>query len=324
MQWKILAGVRFFLAWIVLCNHLRWFLPADNILLNFSELDAFTAVLGFLLLSGYSIAHSLMKGSKGFYKRRIFRVYPLYILSIFVSLVPFALLGSPIQSPTAEVFIRPLWREVVANFFFLQGYLSAPLSSNAILWTLSIEVLCYLVAPFLLKLKSKYLLGLIGISAISYAAYPRLGLPYYSHLMYGVGFLILLWVWLLGFIYAREVKHRELLGHLILVLGTVLIGVNDLHPLAPLTYGLTVLALIYAESIKLPLAFANAVEYLGELSYPLFLFHLPTLIIATSFLKIYNSVALVGLTFAVSMLFYHVVDVPLRRKPAKPVPSSSH
>jgi peptidoglycan/LPS O-acetylase OafA/YrhL len=91
MQWKVLAGLRFFLAWIVVCYHLKNFIPdyGKDFLCTFGKLNGLTAVLGFLLISGYSIAHSLTKNPEGFYNRRFLRIYPLYFCAVIVSLIPF-------------------------------------------------------------------------------------------------------------------------------------------------------------------------------------------------------------------------------------------
>jgi peptidoglycan/LPS O-acetylase OafA/YrhL len=54
MQWKVLAGLRFFLAWIVVCYHLKNFIPdyGKDFLCTFGKLNGLATVLGFLLISG--------------------------------------------------------------------------------------------------------------------------------------------------------------------------------------------------------------------------------------------------------------------------------
>lgn len=331
MEWKVLAGVRFLLAWIVFCGHLRWFVPAESsILLKiFGDLDGFTAVLGFLLISGYSIGHSIARQPQGFYQRRLLRLYPLYALAIVASLLPFAVLGSSIQSIAApQTFLMPRLKEVVGNLLFLQGFTVDPIASNPIVWTLSVEVLCYVLAPLFIKMSSRLLLAFIAISAIAFAFYPYLhdhyNLAYYSHLKYGLGFLLLLWAWLLGFLYARD-QGSKLFKGLILGLGVVLARINGYSPIfSPFTYASTALVVMYARFIKLPATVLNGLNYLGDLSYPLYLFHVSALIFAACVLHIRGEFKLAGFTLLVSMAAYHLVDVPLRvRKRLNRVPSST-
>jgi peptidoglycan/LPS O-acetylase OafA/YrhL len=108
MQWNILAGLRFFLAWVAACSHLQHFTAQDDPIVIFQYFSGFAAVLGFLAISGYSIAHSLHKNPQGFYKRRAFRIYPLYFCSIFVSLIPFLYSGEKIISWDSTEYVQPM------------------------------------------------------------------------------------------------------------------------------------------------------------------------------------------------------------------------
>ena len=318
MQWQILAGLRFFLAWIVFCNHLRWFVPPENFLLKFNEFSAFSAVLGFFLISGYSIAHSISKKSEGFYKRRFIRLYPLYFLGVIVSLLPFVFLESEIQTPYGEfIFAKSDWKEVIGNLLFMKGLIVEPISSNPILWTLSLEVFCYLLAPFFLKLSTRKIYFCVILSASTYVLYPHLSLPYYSHLKYGLSLVFLIWSWLLGFLYFREKtgKNAITVKVLIIALGCVLLGTNG-FPEARLeifTYVLSCLILMYSTSIKLPHKLLNFFEYLGDISYSFYVFHIPALISGYYILGIKNALGLVLISFLTSILFYYAVEIPLKR-----------
>ncbi|MEB3219526.1 MAG: acyltransferase [Nostocales cyanobacterium 94392] len=318
MQWQILAGLRFFLAWIVFCNHLRWFVPSENFLLKFNQFSAFSAVLGFFMISGYSIAHSISKKSEGFYKRRLIRLYPLYFLGVIVSLLPFFFLESQIQTPYGEfIFARPGWKAVIGNLLFMKGLIIEPISSNPILWTLGLEVFCYLLAPFLIKLSTRKIYFLVILSAFTYVLYPHLGLPYYSHLKYGLGLVFLIWSWLLGFLYFREKTGPNAITVkvLIIALGCVLLGANG-FPEARLeifTYVLSCLILMYSTSIKLPQKLLKILDYLGEISYSFYVFHIPTLIFGYYILEIRNALGLVLISLLTSILFYYAVEVPLKR-----------
>lgn len=318
MQWQILAGLRFFLAWIVFCNHLRWFLPPESFLLKFNEFSAFSAVLGFLFISGYSIADSLTKKSEGFYKRRFIRLYPLYFLGVIVSLVPFAFLNPEIQTPYGNfIFAKPHLKELIGNLLFMNGFIMKPISSNPILWTLSLEAFCYLIAPFLIKLNNKKIYFGVIFSAIAYLLYPYLNLPYYSHLEYGFGLVFLIWSWLLGFLYFREQTSKNAINIriLIIAIGCILLGANGFSKakLEIFTYVLTCLTVIYSKSIKLPKILLNIFEYLGNISYPFYVFHIPALIFGYYVLDINNAIELVFISLIISLLFYYTVEIPIKR-----------
>jgi peptidoglycan/LPS O-acetylase OafA/YrhL len=91
---------------VVVCGHVWVFLevasPPD--LRIFQILDPKAAVIGFFLISGYSIAASLQRSSKGFYRRRFLRIYPIYFFAIVTTHILSLVLGSGIQAPH-ETFI---------------------------------------------------------------------------------------------------------------------------------------------------------------------------------------------------------------------------
>src|SRR6516225_10531904 len=91
-DWQGLALLRFFLAWVVLSGHLQVFAtrPAPWVGV-FAEFDGKAAVIGFLLVSGYSIAASLERSGRGFYRRRFLRIYPPYLAAlVFAAVLQFA------------------------------------------------------------------------------------------------------------------------------------------------------------------------------------------------------------------------------------------
>jgi hypothetical protein len=65
VSWEALALLRFFLAWIVLSGHLTSYTDHSGWAEALSSFDAKAAVVGFLLVSGYSIAASLDRESEG-------------------------------------------------------------------------------------------------------------------------------------------------------------------------------------------------------------------------------------------------------------------
>ena len=117
-------------------------------------------VIVFFLLSGFSIAHSLSqnKAPLPFYKRRLIRIYPSYVVALVWAGIIFV----------ATKAIFPEWYDGSMNrFAFLRTtQMNTYLESDVIIknllympstgfitpfWSLTYEVIFYLLAPFLLR-----------------------------------------------------------------------------------------------------------------------------------------------------------------------------
>ncbi len=81
-SWAVLAALRLFLSMIVVLGHFSIFIKSDpyNIFGN-GYFVAVSAVFGFFLISGFSIAASLDREPHSFYGRRFLRIWPLYLAS---------------------------------------------------------------------------------------------------------------------------------------------------------------------------------------------------------------------------------------------------
>lgn len=323
MKWKVLAGLRFFLAWVVVGYHLSEFVPNPNkdILCNLGKLNGLAAVFVFLVLSGYGIGHSIAKEPQGFYKRRFWRIYPLYFAAVLFTFVPLLASSQPVKTLRTD-YSLPDVGTVLGNLLFLQNVAVDPIWANVPLWILGIEAICYALTPFIAKLGNKILIALMGLSAVFYGAfpyiyqavYPNTKVPFYSYFLYGIPLLLLLWSWLLGFLYFRN-NETNLWKAILVGLGTVVLIINQYHTgkLGILTYLIGSLVIVFSSSIKVPKSLDGILNYLGELSYPLYLFHFPTLIFAYSVLGVRNSFSHAFLALVVSLAFYHLIEVPVRR-----------
>ena len=315
-QWQILGGLRFYLASIVVCGHLFRFIPAKGIfnraLLGFGKLDAVAAVIGFLVISGYSIAHSAARQPDGYYRRRLIRIYPLYLVGVLSAVGLHLLVGPAIRVLDGE-FLIPNASTIAGNLVFLQGFTVHPITANRPLWTLAVEVFCYLFAPLLLRLDSRKLLALMLISLGAYALFPKLHLDFYSRLLWGEPVLFLAWAWLGGFaLYRKQVDPTFTL--LLLFAGVFALSANQIAMtrFAPFTFALSVVVLGLAARIRVPDLFARLLGYVGEISYPLYIVHLPMLIFGYVVLGLRSGPALALLALLGAIAAYHLVDVPIR------------
>jgi peptidoglycan/LPS O-acetylase OafA/YrhL len=242
------------------------------------------------------------------------RIYPLYVLSILLALLPFLFVPSPIRT-FAGVFELSQPGTIVGNLLLLQSFVVHPIGTNAPLWTLAVEVCCYLLAPLFVRAPRIVLLGLIALSAVAYAAFPKLNLGFYSSLLFGLPLLFMIWAWLAGFVlYFHRADRRYWIA--ILCLGTLLFSTNRafMTRFSIFTYVGSVALILFSDGIRLPRSVLRLLNYGGELSYPVYIFHVPVLLLCYAVLGVRSSLVLVGAVLLCSAFFYHVVDQPIRRR----------
>ncbi len=311
-RWRVLAGLRFFLALVVVCGHLTWFQSLGEAPLFPALFGGTSAVLGFLIVSGYSIGHSLQQRPVGFFKRRVLRIYPLYAVAVLYALVPFLSGADALVTRSQFILIpRPHIWVVIGNLLMMQNLICPPVDSNMLVWTLGIEVACYLLAPWFGKTRTLFLLVLIVISACAFGwLYPhlvKLGYGHYSTLSWGLPLLMFVWAWLAGYLLQRY-RTSVFIGFSIAALGTVLLILNTEYKAPysiPCLVGAT-LTVTFAGSIPVPRGIGAILNYLGDLSYPVYLFHLPTILLGYCIMGIENVYSLLGMALFVSAGFLFI------------------
>ena len=133
-------------------------------------------VIVFFLLSGFSIAHSLSsnKSALPFYKRRFIRIYPPYVAALIFAGLVFIITKYAFPqwydgSMTEFAFIRTMEMNnyfdpsvILRNFFYMpfNGFITP-------FWSLTYEVIFYLLAPFLLRRANAYLLISVLLFAVN-------------------------------------------------------------------------------------------------------------------------------------------------------------
>ncbi len=311
-RWQVLGALRFVLAVVVVAGHLNWFTRPVQPWIFLESLGGTAAVIGFLVVSGYSIGHSLRRRPMGFYRRRVLRIYPLYAAAILFALLPYVSGADALVAPHAA-FPRPHLWVVIGNVLLLQNIVCLPIDSNMLVWTLGIEVICYLLAPVFQKANSVVLVLLVVISAAAYAMFPRLGLAHYATLRFGLPLLLFSWAWVGGFVLQRfesSIWPGVVLSGLCGVLA-VLNRNYDTRFFMVTVVGCGLLV-TFAPLLGVPKSLRGFCTYLGDLSYPLYLFHLPTLILGYGIFNIVNAAGLFAavLCLAAAALF---IESTLRR-----------
>lgn len=312
-EWAILGGLRFLLASVVFWTHFGGFTTLPRLLTHIADAGAFAAVLGFFVVSGYSIAASLERDARlaAFYERRLVRIYPTYFACIVLACLPFAVYGPVVGSAEAPHSVWP----VVANFFLLGGVAVAPLTTNPVVWSLVIESVYYLFAPLLCRTRTRWLLGIVAVSAAAHWLHTSFHVIDFNEGLNGsYGALALAWAWLLGFLLRRHPGDRRiLLGGL--VLGCLLLGRFDQYTAAHFSCAVfagSVGLVSSAREIVLSRSIIRVLDWLGDLSYPLYLCHVPLLLLLYGGGRDWAWPVGVGAVAAGSVLLLHGVDLPYR------------
>ena len=307
-NWGLLGLMRFILAFIVLSEHLGWFLDIDPVL-KITKFSALVAVLSFLVISGFSIAASYESKTVGFYKRRALRIVPVYLIGIGFSLLVFHYLAG-MQLVENDLIVFPEITIILGNVFFMQGLVVGSLESNPIVWTLMIEVFFYVITP-ILNSKSKFFIPTIIVSALVFCSQRYTGFQYYSQMLYGLNIVYLGWAWLIGFwLY----HHRRNIGaaFFALSLGIVAIAINGYFTPVfwSVTWVLTCAVVGYGHLIRLPFSFVA--KLLGNISYPLYLLHIPLLYCLSISGLPKNGVVYCFVVVVISLLVDLLIDRPFK------------
>jgi peptidoglycan/LPS O-acetylase OafA/YrhL len=301
--------IRFLLAIVVVVSHSYYYCHLAIPFINVWPTPQ-AAVCGFFVLSGWVIAGSVSRDSKGFYVRRIERLMPVYVVCLLWAQAPFHLFGRVFPLPGgSELFNAPPSRwYIVFNLFFLQNFINVAEITFAPAWSMSCEVFYYLFAPILNKTATRWLFGLALLSLASYLLKSLVKVDDVAAANYGVGTAMMAWAWVSGFIAYRLRKTRPLVSILLLCsLGTFWLSGSGWLVL------LTGLALLFGDRLNLSPILEKTGVILGDLSYPLYLSHLTTLIVIAKVLPESfhrrTVIALFG-AVAVAAIILFVVDIP--------------
>ena len=200
---KALTGLRCFAALNIVFFHFsnpQWFgflAPVVN--------AGFISVSYFILLSGFVLAYNYAERArngeldrKRFWEARFTRIYPIYFLSLLLSL---NLLRSEYHTHTHAMF----WTGVVLTPLLLQGFVPAVATFlNTPAWTMSAEAAYYVIFPWVAKWKrpermAPHLIKMAGVWALGlvpgalYIAFNPDGIAHPDRWSYGP------WLWALKY-----------------------------------------------------------------------------------------------------------------------------
>ena len=175
----VLDGVRVLCILLVGWFHIwqqSWLSPQFEVLGEFVSLDfllrsGYIWVDGLLLLSGfllylpYTQAGSRLPAVGAFYKRRLIRIFPSYLLCVVPMFIISCVRGDYLK--TSDAVLDILSHLTFTHNLFYFSYFRSPL--NGALWTLAVEMQFYVLFPFLARAFRK--LPVVTYAAMAGAAF---------------------------------------------------------------------------------------------------------------------------------------------------------
>ena len=274
-------------------------------------------VLLFFVHTSYVLMHSLERLwassiRKGyvfltFYIRRIFRIYPLSMVTVSV----LTIIGFPYTLPVARMF-----KVFVSNFFLVENLTGQP-HVTAVLWTLPIELQMYLVLPlcFLVARRSiKAVIGLLGLAAIMGWWVIPIGGEHYEVFLFAPCFIAGVLAYAI-YVHRKDIVEKfsgkywaPILFATVFVVGLIF---------RPDAYR----SVMYGWATTIPLAFlipffkdmkdswlSRASHQVAKYSFGIYLLHIPAIDLAHD-----NWLGAILLTAFFSVVAYHLIEAPFIR-----------
>lgn len=321
--------LRFYLAFNVVISHLIG-ISKIVILQNLQPFfNAYTSVTGFFVISGFLITNSYIhsKSTKEYFTKRALRLLPAYITVILFS----AILLSFISTYSLTEYFRnaEFYKYLVANLTFL-NFIQPCLPGvftinndfcavNGALWTLKIEICFYLCVPLIVSLinivKKKYLLFIsIYILSLIYKLYFQYlssisTSGYYSELSNQLpGFMSYFICGVAFYYYKVFFKKYNLLLFLSGILFFAIERYFDFEIFTPVALSIIIFTIAFNFN-KLN----NFAKY-GDISYGVYIFHLPLIQLAIhfAFFRTYNSIVsvaiIISIILATGFASWHLIE----------------
>jgi peptidoglycan/LPS O-acetylase OafA/YrhL len=304
---------------------------------GFVGVDVFFVISGFLITT---IIYSALQQNKfsmaWFLGRRIKRLMPVLLFILLITTIVFSFIMLP--QDLMKYYRSIIWVvSYVGNFFFWRehgGYFDGGSAEVPLLhtWSLAVEEQYYFIWPLMLLVAYKYLggkgtiiLSLIGCVAATifsqWGTEVTIGAAYY---LLPTRFFELLVGSCLALTWSYLPKSNQLVSHFLSLSGLALIiggafllnehssfpGYNALFPVLG-----TALIIYSSNGIVNKLLSYRPMVYTGNISYSLYLWHWPILVLfryTAIELTLFNQIFAIALTYILSVLSYKYIEQPCR------------
>ncbi len=191
----------------------------------------------------------------------------------------------------------------------VQTFLVKSIAFNGVVWSLAVEASFYVVSPLLRRTPIQVVVALIVVSAAFYL------LPTFegSGIIYTVAIKAnsakYFWPYAMGFL--LYYNRSTVLACALCATGCALAWLAEDQQLAAMTVGASFGVLLLARSGAG--WNSRALDYLGDLSYPLYLVHLPTFILCYKLFGWTTPWVLLATASCVAIATYELIDIRLKR-----------
>lgn len=295
----------------------------------------------FFVISGYVITQSFLNmlrkennfiiTSKIFFKKRIARIAPAIIVLSFILIIVFKqiFIEKHYISFLKSVFFSNFF---LSNFFFWNesGYFGLENSFKPLLhtWSLSVEIQVYLFVPLLLFFlyKTKYLfffssiIIIVILSVLLGEVFINRPFVYFFPFFRLHEFLLGIFIfYYLNFILNKKLDYKfSYIGVIIIIFSSIFLnetknfpGLNSLFPI------MGILLIIASDDKKNILLCNGVTQYIGNISYSLYLYHWPVIvafkyITLKTFFNFYDVVSIFLITLILSHLSYKFIELSFK------------
>jgi peptidoglycan/LPS O-acetylase OafA/YrhL len=338
MRYKELDGLRGIAALSVYFSHLVGVFEIKSSLFNiFSNSPIHflwhgeSAVKLFFLISGFVLTLPYIKNRVDlnvftFYIKRVFRIYPAYILAILFCICLQSFLFKPSSMSSFSPWINEFWKWKIydishvefINTFILAG---APFNTklfDPVIGTLRSEMIISIILPFFifLALRISFFLNILILFLLFFIGKDTLGIFYLGIIMAFFRNNIL-----------DFIKNKDTIFHstFYFLLASTLYtssfslcfyGLNKLNLILSVVGCAFFLILAMKNGLFQTILKTRMIQFLGNISYSLYLLHFPVLMIVCSFFSNNNYLITpisLTITLLLSYLSYNFVEIPFMR-----------
>lgn len=302
---------------------------------GFVGVDVFFVISGFLITSIINkeiINHEFTFSE--FYLRRIKRIIPAFVfMAAMVTVYCFYYLMPDDLTSYVKSLVYAM--AGISNFYFLENtnyFESTTYEPLLHTWSLAVEEQFYIVFPFILLVLNKlrhskaYIIffAVIYVAAIALSHYYAVNHKDAAYYMLPFRFFELMTGSVVAIFYSRITEQRynrnitSVIGAILIFGSALLIDDKSTFPgftALPVCIG-SALVILSSDGLFNRLLKIKPVVYVGKVSYSLYLWHWPVIILMEyrgMDMDVSNAWMAIAISFAMSVISLHLVENPLRR-----------